>query len=140
MATRGVNVKGGEQRSACPACTVHCDLGDLGLCDAAVDAAVEVARLDWHAIAGGEHQAGFGPCAVSLIAVGVLLLLTNLERGDTQIRQREGCLGCVGLGLAAQKLAATRCSCWPTYNSPLSKLISSQVSPSTSPCGVPGSG
>src|SRR5215471_19632716 len=102
----GVNLKGGQQRSACPAGAVHCDLGNPGLCDATVEAAVEVARLDRCAVAGGEHQAGFGPCIVSMIAVSVLLLSAELKRGDAQVRQGEGCPGCVGLGLAAQELAA----------------------------------
>jgi hypothetical protein len=38
--------------------------------------------------------------------VSVLLLPAELERSDASVRQGEGCLGCVGLGFAAQELTA----------------------------------
>jgi hypothetical protein len=56
---------------------VHSDPGDLCLDDAPVEAAVEVARLDRCAVAGGEHQAGIGPGIDGLVVVGVLLLLAE---------------------------------------------------------------
>ena len=40
------------------------------------------------------------------LAVGVLLLPAELERGDAQVRQGKRRLGCLGLGLPAQELAA----------------------------------
>ncbi len=36
--------------------------------------------------------------------VGILLLSADLERGDAQVGQRQRCLGCLGLDLAADEL------------------------------------
>jgi hypothetical protein len=57
-------------------------------------------------VTGGEHQAGVDPGIPCALAVGVLLLPAELERGDTQAWEEERCFGCLGLGLAAQELAA----------------------------------
>jgi hypothetical protein len=43
---------------------------------------------------------------MGLVVVGVLVLLAELQRGEAQVGQGQWCLGCVGLGLAAQELAA----------------------------------
>ena len=53
-----------------------------------------------------EHQAGFDPGLTGAGAVSVLLLLADLERGDAQARQGEGCFRRLGLDLAAAELAA----------------------------------
>ena len=57
-------------------------------------------------MAGGEHQAGVDPGAAGALAVGVLLLPAELERGDAQVGQGKRSLGRFGLGLAAQELVA----------------------------------
>ena len=44
--------------------------------------------------------------SLGMLAVGVLLLPAELERGDAQIRQGERSLGCFGLGRAADEPAA----------------------------------
>src|SRR5689334_10794606 len=88
-----VDVEGGQQRTAGLARAVHGDLRDLCPGDAPVEAAVEVARLDGCAIARGEDQAGVDPGSVCVVAVGVLVLLAELKRGDAQVRQREWRLG-----------------------------------------------
>jgi len=72
--------------------------------DAPVKAAVEVARLDRRAVPGGEDQAGVNPAISRTITISVLLLLADLKRSDAQIRQRQWCLGCLGLDLAADEL------------------------------------
>jgi hypothetical protein len=72
--------------------------------DAPVKAAVEVARLDRRAVPGGEDQAGVYPAISRTITISVLLLLADLKRSDAQIRQRQRCLGCLGLDLTADEL------------------------------------
>ena len=61
---------------------MHGDLGNVGLDDAAVEAAVELARFDRCAVAGGKHQVVVKPSILCLIAVGLLLLLAQLELLD----------------------------------------------------------
>jgi hypothetical protein len=78
----GMNLQGGQERSARPARVVHGDPWHLRFGDTAVEAAGEVAWLDRCAVAGGEDQAGAGPPAVGPVVVGVLVLLAELERGD----------------------------------------------------------
>ena len=85
---------------------MHSDLGDPCLGDAAVEAATEVARLDRGAVPGGEDQAGIDPGVPGLLAVGVLLLPAELERGDAQVRKGKRGFKPFGLGGTAQELAA----------------------------------
>jgi hypothetical protein len=54
----------------------------------------------------GEDQAGISPAVSHAVAVSVLLLFANLERGNAQVGQRQRCLGCFGLDLAANELAS----------------------------------
>ena len=56
-----MDVKRREQLAACPVRAMHRDGRDTGLNDAAVEAAVEVARLDRSPASGREHQPGVGP-------------------------------------------------------------------------------
>jgi hypothetical protein len=84
---------------------VQLDPGDLGLVDAAAEAAVEVPRHDRRTVPGGEDQAGIDPGISRSLPVGVLLFLAELERSDTQVRERQRCLGCFGLGPVADELA-----------------------------------
>ena len=65
---------------------------------------LKVARLDRRAVPGGEDQAGVDPAISRTVTVSVLLLLADLERGDAQVRQRQRCLGCLSLDLAADEL------------------------------------
>src|SRR5579862_8947121 len=76
-----MHVEGGQQRTACLAGAVDRDPRHLGLDDAAIEAAVEVSRLQCRAVTGGEHQAGVDPGTVSSLPVGLLLLLTEFECG-----------------------------------------------------------
>src|ERR1700734_1988038 len=61
------------------------DPADFRLADAPVEAAGEVARLDWRAETGGEHQSGVDPAVAGLFPSGVLLLHAELEGGHTQV-------------------------------------------------------
>jgi len=99
-----VHVERGQQRGAGLAGAVDSDPGNAGGDDAPVEATVEVARLDRRAVPGGEDKAGVDPSVSSTLAVGVLLLLADLKHGDAQIRQRQRCLGCLGLDLTADEL------------------------------------
>src|SRR5215813_12453633 len=58
IATRGVDVERGQQRSAGLAGAMDGDPGDSGGDDAAVEAAAEVTRLDRRTVPRGEDQAG----------------------------------------------------------------------------------
>jgi hypothetical protein len=60
------------------------------------------------AVTSREHQAGFDPGLTGAGAVSVLLLLADLECGDAQARQGEGCFRCLGLDLAAEELLDDR--------------------------------
>jgi len=71
---------------------MHGDPGNARLDDAAVEAPAEVARLNRRAMPGREDQAGLDPGIPGALAVGVLLHLTELERGDAQINEGEGAL------------------------------------------------
>ena len=101
-----MHVQGGQQRAAGLASAVHGDLGHFRFCDAALEAAIEVARLDRGTIVGGEHRASFDPAIPGTLQVGVLLLLAELQDGDAQIDGRQRCLGGLGLDLAAMQLVA----------------------------------
>ena len=81
------------------------DPGYPGGGDAPVEAAVEVARLDRCAVSGGEDQASVYPAVSRTVTISVLLLLADLKRSHAQIRQRQRCLGCLGLDLTADELA-----------------------------------
>jgi hypothetical protein len=81
------------------------DPGYAGGDDAAVEAAAEVARLDRRTVPRSEDQAGIYPAVSRAVAVSVLLLLAGLECGDAQVGQRQRCLRCLGLDLAADELA-----------------------------------
>ena len=85
---------------------MHGDPGYSRPRDAAVEAAGEVTRFDRRAVQGGEHQAGVDPGACGALTVSVLLLPAELERGVTQVWEGEQGFGRLGLGLAAQELAA----------------------------------
>jgi len=85
---------------------VHGDPGNPRSDDAAVETAVEVARLDRCAVPGGEDQAVVNPAISRTLAVRILLFHANLERRHAQLGQWQWCLGCLGLDLAAEKLAA----------------------------------
>ena len=63
---------------------MHGDPGGPRGGDAPVEAAVEVARLDRGSVAGGEDQAGIDPAISRTNASGVLLFLTDLQRGHAQ--------------------------------------------------------
>ena len=76
-----MHVESGQQGPARLPGAVHGDPGDMGLDDAAIEAAAEVPRLQRRTVAGGEDQARFDPCSISPPTVGLLLLLTELERG-----------------------------------------------------------
>src|SRR6478609_536136 len=99
-----VHVERGQQRGTGLAGAVHGDPGNPRSNDAPVKAAVEVARLDRRAVPGGEDQTGVYPAISRTITINVLLLLADLKRSDAQIRQRQWCLGCLGLDLAADEL------------------------------------
>jgi hypothetical protein len=101
-----MNLQSGEQGSARPARTVHCDLGNLGPGNAAVETAIEVPRLDERAVTGSEHQTGVDPSSANPGPVGILLLLAELERGDAEVREGERSVGSFRFGLAAQELTA----------------------------------
>ena len=101
-----VNVEGGQQRPAGLPGAVDGAPRHLGLGEAAVEAAAEVPRLKGRAMSGGEHQAGINPGTVGAVAVTLLLLGTDLERGHAQLGERQRCFGCLGLDLAAEQLAA----------------------------------
>jgi hypothetical protein len=103
-----VDVKGRQQRAAGFPRAVHRDLGNACPGDAAVEAAVEVARLDRRAVPGGEDQASVDPDVSRMVTISVLLLLADLKRSDAQVRQRQRCLGCLGLDLAAGELLVHR--------------------------------
>jgi hypothetical protein len=94
---------------------MHGDLRHLRFDDTALEAAVEVARLDRGAMAGGEYQAGFDPGIPGALPLGVLLflaefeggdaqVLAEFEGGDAQVDERQRCLGGLGLDLAAMQL------------------------------------
>ena len=65
---------------------------------------IEVTRLNRGSVPGGEDQAGVNPAISRAIAISVLLLLTDLERSHTQIRQRERRFRGLGLNLPANEL------------------------------------
>jgi len=65
------------------------DPADLCLTDTPVEAAGEVPRLNRRAEPGGEHQAGLRPATGGTLAVGVLLLPAELQRGHAQVREGE---------------------------------------------------
>ena len=48
----------------------------------------------------------FDPAIPGTLQVGVLLLLAEFQDGDAQIDERQGCLGGLGLDLAAMQLVA----------------------------------
>jgi len=85
-----MDVERGQQRGTGLAGAMDGDPGYPGGDDATVEAAAEVARLDWRTVPGGEDQAGIYPAVSRTVAVDVLLCLADLERGHTQVRQRPG--------------------------------------------------
>jgi hypothetical protein len=101
-----MNVEGSQQRPAGLPGAVDGDPRHLGLGEAAVEAAAEVPRLEGCAMSGGEHQAGINPGTIGTVAVTLLLLGAELERGHAQLGQRQRRFGCLGLDLAAEQLAA----------------------------------
>jgi hypothetical protein len=75
-------------------------LGTRGGSDAAIEAAVEVARLDGRDVPGGEQQPGLGPAITSPSTVSVLPLPADLEcetffvdELEQAIRKRTGWYG-----------------------------------------------
>jgi hypothetical protein len=107
IATRGWT-SSGQQRRTGLAGAVHGNPGNPRSHDAPVEAAVEVARLDRRAVPGGEDQASVDPDVSRMVTISVLLLLADLKRSDAQVRQRQRCLGCLGLDLAAGELLVHR--------------------------------
>ena len=69
---------------------MHGDPGNTCLDDAAIEAPAEVAWLDRCAVPGREDQASLDPRIPGALAVSVLLLLAELERGDAQVNKGEG--------------------------------------------------
>ena len=99
-----MDVERGQQRGAGLSGAMDGDPGDTGSDDAAIEAPPEVARLDGRAVPGGEDQASINPAISRTVTVGVLLLLSDLQCGHAQIRQRQRGLGSLGLDLAADEL------------------------------------
>ncbi len=93
---------------------MHGDPGNARLDDGTVKAATEVAGLNGRAMPGGEDQAGFDPGISGALAVSVLLLLPELERGDAQVDERKGRFRCLRLDLAAKELAVDTLDLLPT--------------------------
>ena len=73
-----------------------------------IEAAAEVARLNRPAVASSEHQSAIDPGipGPGPVTVSVLPLLAELQRGHAGIRQRQRSFRRVGLGAAADELAA----------------------------------
>ncbi len=55
-------------------------------------------------VPGAEDQTGVDPAVSRVIAVGVLLLLADLQSGHAQVGQRQRSLRCLGLDLPADEL------------------------------------
>ena len=95
--------------------------GDTGSDDAAIEAPPEVARLDGRAVPGGEDQGSINPAISRTVTVGILLLLSDLQCGHAQIRQRQRASEVSVLTSRRTSRPLTRWSCSPTYSSAASK-------------------
>ena len=101
-----MDVERRQQRGAGLAGAVDGDPRDARGDDAAVEAAVEVPRLDRGAVPGGEHQPGIDPAVSGTIIVGILLFPADVKSSHTQVRKRKGRLRGLCLDLAADELAS----------------------------------
>jgi len=57
-------------------------------------------------VPGGEDKPRFDPGRASAGTVGILLSPADLERGDAQTGQGQGCFRCLGLDLTTKELAS----------------------------------
>nr|WP_305070147.1 hypothetical protein [Micromonospora sp. WMMC415] len=68
--------------------------------------ALEVARLDGCAIAGGEYEVCFVPCLAGGCSCLIALFLSELEGGQADVGQGESGVGRLGLGVPVEELSA----------------------------------
>ena len=90
MATRGCTSRAASSEPQVLRVPCNGDPWDAGSDDAAVEAPAEVTWLDRRAMPSREDQAGLDPGIPGALAVGVLLLLTELERGNAQVDEGKG--------------------------------------------------
>jgi hypothetical protein len=102
----GMDVEGSQQRGAGLPSAVHGDPGNPGRDDTAVEAAVEVLRIDRGTVLGGKDQAGLNPGVSGPGPVRILLLLAYSQRCHAQDGQRKRSFGRFSLDLTEQELAA----------------------------------
>ena len=135
----GMHVQVDQQRGAGAPGVVHGDPPDAGRVAAAVPGAVEVARLDRRAVAGGEDQAGVVPGLAGVLPGCLLLAVAAAGARPAQMagsgRVASGLPRSWSRGAAAGRGPAGAGR--PTVSSPASRSTSSQVRPSTSPLRSP---
>ncbi len=98
----GVDVEVGEQRGAGSPDVVDGDRRDAGFLAPCLPGALEVARFDWGAVAGGEDESGFVPCLAGGCSRLVALLAPQFQGREADVGQREGGVGRLGLGRQAK--------------------------------------
>jgi hypothetical protein len=107
-----VHVQDREHRSTAAASVMDGDAREAGASDSAVPGPVEIPRVDRYPVASGEHEVGIVPGVACRCAVLVALLLTELQRSDTDVWQWKNGRRRIGLRLAVSSWRLTRCN-WP---------------------------
>jgi len=97
----GMDVEGSQQRGAGLPSAVHGDPGNPGCGDTAVEAAVEVLRIDRGTALGGKDQAGLNPGVSGPGPVRILLLLAYSQRCHARDGQRKRSFGRFSLDLTS---------------------------------------